>query len=636
LKNLSIAKKISLILYSSIIFNIIIGVSAYVSINNISEHTNAVATNAKVLKEETFKLNNLASKLKYQVSKTKSIAIETLLKQENILDNKLYIQSKNKTNNLAEQILKYSVKYKKKDIQKTAKKLKKRLIAFFLILESLQEEFDEKAQYGIEVLNEDVKPVEKDLNKAVVLLTNNTSKKFNKKIDEVSEDLLSVNDEISSSRLNSIIFNIVSIILAIVIGIIIIRIIVSSISKFQDGIIGFFKYLEKKSPTVNMLDDSSEDEIGTMSKIVNQNIIKIKSSIEEDQKVIESVKNAVEIAKTGIMNNKVNVSTSNEALDELKTVFNELLEVVSTKISADTNKILFALNKYQSLDFTHRIKDDNGEVSKGLNSLADIINEMLVENKHNGLTLEDRTTLLVNNVKHLTKVSNDTANSLEGTASSLDEITSTIVDNTQNIIKMNTYGHEVKSYVSKGQNLANSTTNAMDKINIEVTAISDAISVIDQISFQTNILSLNAAVEAATAGEAGKGFAVVAQEVRNLASRSADAANDIKKLVENAREKADNGKNIADEMIKGYNNLNESISTTLDIISDVEIQSKNQQTSIEDINKTVISLKEQAQKNADISNKTQDIAHQTQEISLKIINNANEKEFIGKDDINYK
>ena len=78
----------------------------------------------------------------------------------------------------------------------------------------------------------------------------------------------------------------------------------------------------------------------------------------------------------------------------------------------------------------------------------------------------------------------------------------------------------------------------MYEINESTSAINEAITIIDQIAFQTNILSLNAAVEAATAGEAGKGFAVVAQEVRNLANRSAEAAKEIKNLVEVANQKS--------------------------------------------------------------------------------------------------
>ncbi|RXJ95209.1 hypothetical protein CRV02_14640, partial [Arcobacter sp. CECT 8989] len=108
---------------------------------------------------------------------------------------------------------------------------------------------------------------------------------------------------------------------------------------------------------------------------------------------------------------------------------------------------------------------------------------------------------------------------------------------------------ELTSSVKEGEKLASKTTVAMSEINEQVSEITNAIGIIDQIAFQTNILSLNAAVEAATAGEAGKGFAVVAQEVRNLASRSATAANEIKIIVENATQKANEGKQIASKMI---------------------------------------------------------------------------------------
>ena len=141
---------------------------------------------------------------------------------------------------------------------------------------------------------------------------------------------------------------------------------------------------------------------------------------------------------------------------------------------------------------------------------------------------------------------------------------------------------------------------------------------------------LNAVVEAATVGEAGKGFAVIAQEVRNLASRSAEAANEIKTLVENAKTKVNNGKQIADKMIKGYTSLNESISKTLELISDVESASRKQQKGIKQINDAVTKLDQQTQQNVSVANITKDIAIQTQQIARDIVNDANEKEFIGK------
>ena len=198
---------------------------------------------------------------------------------------------------------------------------------------------------------------------------------------------------------------------------------------------------------------------------------------------------------------------------------------------------------------------------------------------------------------------------------------------------MASHGNEVKNSVSKGQILASETTQAMDKIDHEVHAISESISVIDQIAFQTNILSLNAAVEAATAGEAGKGFAVVAGEVRNLAARSAEAANEIKTLVENARAKADNGKSIADQMIEGYKQLNVSITKTLELINDVKDASEEQLHGIEQINIAVSQLDQQTQQNASVANSTQEIATQTRQIAYEIVQEVNSKEFIGKDSI---
>jgi len=412
--------------------------------------------------------------------------------------------------------------------------------------------------------------------------------------------------------------------------------VIKPLKVFENGLLGFFKYLNKETSKVTPLEVNSNDEIGTMSNVVNENINKTKSLIEQDQALIDDVKHVVSKVKDGYFKQTVMSSTQNESLEELKTNINDMLNVISHSVATDINKVKVILDQFQELNFKDRIPNATGQTAVALNTLADIINKMLVENKTNGLTLQNSSEELLNNVQSLSSASNQAAASLEETSAALEQITSNIINNTNNVIAMASHGNEVKSSVNKGQKLANQTTQAMDEINNEVTAISDSISVIDQIAFQTNILSLNAAVEAATAGEAGKGFAVVAQEVRNLASRSAEAANEIKKLVENATTKANNGKNIADEMIEGYTHLNESISKTLELISNVESASKEQQVGIEQINNAVTQLDAQTQQNAKVASATQDIAEQTKDIANDIVNDADSKEFIGKDSIEIK
>ena len=241
------------------------------------------------------------------------------------------------------------------------------------------------------------------------------------------------------------------------------------------------------------------------------------------------------------------------------------------------------------------------------------------------LTLSESSNILLSNVNELNLSSNKAATSLEETAAALEEITGITKNNTQNAIKMANLSKDVKNSVALGEELANKTASSMDEINSEVKSINEAISIIDQIAFQTNILSLNAAVEAATAGEAGKGFAVVAQEVRNLASRSAEAAKEIKNLVENATHKTDQGKKISDEMINGYHNLNNLITETINIIQNVSIASNEQLKGIEQINSAVTILDKTTQENAAEANNVSAIADQTLKMAQVLVEDAKTK-----------
>jgi methyl-accepting chemotaxis protein len=414
------------------------------------------------------------------------------------------------------------------------------------------------------------------------------------------------------------------------------RNITTSLSEFQLGLESFFDFLNKKRDSINSITISSKDEFGLMAKLVNQNISNIKVLIEDEHKLIEETSVVIERVKHGWYSETINLETHNPTLNRLKSDVNTMIE--ATKYHFES--INQVLGKYSNYDYREQLELQN--VDKGgvfeilvqdINALREAINTMLVDNRKNGLTLQKSADLLLNNVQTLSSSSQESATFLTQTTAGIEDITTKIAHNSTNVVKMAGFANEVTGSVAKGQKLATQTTTAMDEINTKVNAINDSITVIDQIAFQTNILSLNAAVEAATAGESGKGFAVVAQEVRNLASRSSEAANEIKSLVENATQKANDGKLISDQMIDGYSSLNESISKTLELIKEVEVSSKEQESSANQIHSSISLLNQQINQNAEIATKTKEIANKTQNIAINIVNDTEQKEFNGKEKI---
>jgi len=451
---------------------------------------------------------------------------------------------------------------------------------------------------------------------------------------EIKEELNKTVSSVTTFILIILLITILSILVTIQL---ISRNIVSSLNIFQNGLLSFFAFSNKESSNVELITLDGNDEFGIMAKVINQNIQKTKAGIEEDRKLIDETISVLGEFEQGDLSQRLNTKVSNPALMQLSTVINGMGDVLEKNIE----NILDVLEKYSSYNYlnkvsTNGLKEQLLALANGVNSLGDSVTSMLKENKSNGLTLEQSSNVLLLNVDKLNLSSNEAAASLEETAAALEEITSNIRNNTESIAKMSMLSNGVTKAVNEGQAMANQTTTAMDEINTQVNLVNEAIGVIDNIAFQTNILSLNAAVEAATAGEAGKGFAVVAQEVRNLATRSAEAAKEIKAIVERATVKANEGKEIATNMIDGYKNLNSNISSTMNLISDIENASKEQLLGIEQINDAVNQLDQQTQQNAMIASQSHDIALSTDEIAKLIVEDANQKEFEGKNEVKAK
>ncbi|MEV9500015.1 HAMP domain-containing methyl-accepting chemotaxis protein [Aliarcobacter butzleri] len=458
----------------------------------------------------------------------------------------------------------------------------------------------------------------------------------------MNKEMLKQKDEITnklyeSSRDIIIAISIIGILITIVLSLLISSMLVNALTVFKDGLFSFFSYLNRESSKAELINLDSKDEFGQMAKVVNENIVKTQKGIEEDRKLIDETIAVLGEFEQGDLCQRLNLSVSNPALMQLKEVLNNM----ASNLENNIDNVLKVLEQYSNYNYLNKI-DQKGlkehllKLANGVNSLGDSITQMLIENKTNGLTLDKSSNVLLSNVDKLNLSSNEAAASLEETAAALEEITSNIRNNTESIAKMASYSSNVTASANQGEKLANETTVAMDEINNQVNLINEAIGVIDNIAFQTNILSLNAAVEAATAGEAGKGFAVVAQEVRNLASRSAEAAKEIKAIVENATSKANQGKQIATNMIEGYKELNQNIINTINLISDIEMSSKEQLSGIEQINVAVTQLDQQTQQNANVAMQTHTISTMTDQIAKLIVSSADEKEFIGKNEVKGK
>ena len=415
-----------------------------------------------------------------------------------------------------------------------------------------------------------------------------------------------------------------------------INLIISSLEKVKNGITGFFSFINNETKKSSIIEISSNDEFGQMAQIINDNIVKTEASIKKDNDFVNDVTRFVNELSKGNMLAKLEKDSDNPSLKELKVLLDKLQDYLEHTIARDLNTLISVLERFKKEDFTARFPEPYAKVAIIINDLGDVISNLLKQSLSIGLTLDNGSDKLLKNVEILNTSSNQAAASLEETAAALEEITSTVISNATNVAQMAKYSEQVSSSAKKGQELARSTTTAMDDITNQVNLINEAISVIDQIAFQTNILSLNAAVEAATAGEAGKGFAVVAQEVRNLASRSAEAAKEIKTIVENATNKAKHGKSISYEMIQGYEELLENITKTTQTIEEIARASKEQEAGITQINDAVTGLDRQTQQNAQIASQTKEIALETDTIAKEIVADAMKKEFTGKNEVTSK
>ncbi|WP_419768531.1 methyl-accepting chemotaxis protein [Arcobacter sp.] len=391
---------------------------------------------------------------------------------------------------------------------------------------------------------------------------------------------------------------------------------------------GFTNLIESNDTNIR-LSVQSKDEISEVADLFNSYMDKVNAGLALDAKVIEEANDVLEKTGNGFFVYNVNSKAANPHVEDLKNKLNTMI----SGTRATLEKINATLKHYSESKFDAQIDDkgiygDLGSLTAGIKLVGHNTSEILAMIMNTGDSLNENTQTLSDAASNLSKSSNKQAASLEETAAALEEITSNIKGTNEAASKMKLLSQELTASAKNGQDLANQTANSMEDINKQVSSINDAIEIIDQIAFQTNILSLNAAVEAATAGEAGKGFAVVAQEVRNLASRSAEAAKEIKDIVEAASMKAKGGQDISNKMIEGYNELNQNVTDTIVMIDNVSNAAKEQEAGIRQINDAVTTLDQATQQNAGVAEDISNMSRLIANMSNSLVTAASRASFI--------
>lgn len=314
----------------------------------------------------------------------------------------------------------------------------------------------------------------------------------------------------------------------------------------------------------------------------------------------EEIQRIVSGAKAGELGLRISLDGKNGFFARLSTGVNEMVDA-SDRMINDTATAVNAMSKGDlTLNIAGDYEGDFARLKNDVNTTIEKLTEVMGGITHSAHAVLSGSQEIATGNTNLSNRTEQQSSNLEETAASMEEMTSTVRQNATNAREANKLASDARKQAEQGGDVVNRAVSAMSEITESSNKIAAIIGVIDEIAFQTNLLALNAAVEAARAGEQGRGFAVVASEVRNLAGRSATAANEIKGLIQDSVAKVEEGSKLVDESGQTLEEIVGSVKQVSDIIADIANASQEQSEGIDQVNRAISEIDEVTQQNTSL------------------------------------
>jgi methyl-accepting chemotaxis protein len=344
---------------------------------------------------------------------------------------------------------------------------------------------------------------------------------------------------------------------------------------------------------------ATQSELRTRADTERRHADEERQRAEADRHALKEVQGIVAAVAGGDLERRLPTTGKGGFAEELAASINALVENVGGVVTG-VGRIVDSANVG---DLTQRMAVDNRSgleqrIGTGINQLVAEMAALVAKIKQAAAEVSRGSAEISQGNFSLSQRTEDQAASLEETAASMEEMTSSVRQNAGHARQANTLAIDARTRAEQGGAAVGKAVQAMDGINSSSKKIADIIGVIDEIAFQTNLLALNAAVEAARAGEQGRGFAVVASEVRNLASRSAGAAKEIKALIKDSVERVQDGARLVGESGATLEQLVVAVKKVSDIIAEISSASDEQASGIDQVGKAITQMDELTQQNA--------------------------------------